>query len=254
MSNRQKLSQRSNFEKSIKNLKDEVRAINDTLQNMEDSLIKDRLKSVECALSQNRLLRYVIQLDENIKNDFFRLMQNGCEKQEECTKRITKFFSENLTLMKQLDIEQGFNGLDLLIEKSKQFIKNPRKKECIQCIENINKKLKREKRTLQTIASVETSWKKQPQPDLDIPFIVKSFLEPLSNQNRLTMLVGLYNGKKSYSELSKLTGKSGGPLIFHLNKLGNAKIITQENNQGDYIITQKGIEAIELVSAIRNPI
>ena len=113
---------------------------------------------------------------------------------------------------------------------------------------------KREKRNFQTIASMEKNWKKEKQSEIDIPFVIKSFLEPLSNKNRLTILGSLYNGKKSYSELAKLTGKSGGPLIFHLNKLVNAKLITQESNQGDYIITQKGIEGITLISSIRHPI
>ena len=64
----------------------------------------------------------------------------------------------------------------------------------------------------------------------------------------------LYNGKKSFSELSKLTGKSGGPLIFHLNKLIKAKLIAQEKNQGDYIITQKGSQALEILSEVKKPI
>lgn len=254
MTANQKPTESSKLEESIEGLKDEVRAVKDALENMEDTILKDRLKSVENALAQNRLLLYTIQLEEEVKNDFFRLMKHGCESQTECTERISNFFSDRLQLIKHLNIEQAFEDLDGIIELSNEAIKNPPKKECIQCYENVNKKLKREKRNFQTIASMEKSWKKEQQSDIDIPFVIKSFLEPMSNQNRLTILSSLYNGKKSFSELSKLTGKSGGPLIFHLNKLVNAKLITQESNQGDYIITQKGIEAFKLVSSIKNPI
>lgn len=250
MTENQEPTENSHLEKSIEGLRDEVRALKNALRNMEDTILKDRLKSVENALAQNRLMLYTIQLEKEVKNDFFRLMKHGCESQNECTEKISRFFSEKLQLIKQLNIEQAFEDLDGIIELSNEAIKNPQKEECLQCYENVNKKLKREMRTFHTIASMEKNWKKKEQTEIDIPFVVKSFLEPMSNKNRLLILSSLHNGKKSFSELSKLTGKSGGPLIFHLNKLLKAKLIAQENNQGDYIITQKGIEAIELISSI----
>lgn len=251
MTANQKLNETSKLEESIEGLRSEVRAVKNSLQNMEDTILKDRLNSVENAIAQNRILIYTNQLEDEVKDDFFRLMKHGCESQTECTEKLTKVFSDKLQLIKQLNIKQAFDDLDGMIEYSSEAIKNPPKKECLQCYKNVNKKLKREMNTFQTISLMEKSWKKEQQADIDIPFIVKSFLEPLSNKNRLMILLGLYNGKKSYSELAKLIGKSGGPLIFHLNKLVNSKIITQENNQGDYIITQKGIEAIRLISSIK---
>ena len=242
------------IEESIEILKDDVQNIKNTLKNMEDTILKDRLKSVEKALSQNRILLYAIQLEEDVKDDFFRLMKHGCEKQTECTEKVNKFFSDKLQLIKQLNIEKALDDLDGVIEFSNEAIKNSPKKECIQCYRNVNKKIKREKRNFQTISSIEKNLKKEQPSNLDIPFIIKSFLDPMSNRNRLSILASLYNGKRSFSELSKLTGKSGGPLIFHLNKLVNAKLIAQESNQGDYIITQRGIEAFRLVASIRNPI
>jgi DNA-binding HxlR family transcriptional regulator len=254
MSVNQKQTESSKLEESIESLKIEVREVKNALQNMEDTLLKDRLKSVENALAQNRLLCYTTQLEGEVKNDFFRLMKNGCESQIECTEKVSKFFSDKLQLIKELKIKQALEDLDGIIKFSNEAIKNPQKKECLQCFENVNKKLKRERRNFQTIGSIEKSWEKKEQSDIDIKFVVKSFLEPLSNQNRLMILASLYNGKKSFSELSKVTGKSGGPLIFHLNKLVNSKLITQETNQGDYIVTQKGIEALELISAVKKPI
>jgi len=242
------------IEESVEILKDDVQNIKNTLKNMEDTILKDRLKSVEKALSQNRILLYAIQLEEDVKDDFFRLMKHDCEKQTECTEQVNNFFSDKLQMIKQLNIEKALVDLDGIIEFSDEAIKTSPKKECIQCYKNVNKKIKREKRNFQTIASVEKSWKKEQPSNLDIPFVIKSFLAPMSNKNRLSILASLYKGKKSFSELSKLTGKSGGPLIFHLNKLVNAKLIAQETNQGDYIITQKGIEALEFVFAIKKPI
>lgn len=254
MSTNQNPNESNKLEELIESLKDEVLEVKNALQNMEETLLKDRLKSVENALAQNRLLKYTTQLEGEVKNDFFRLMKNGCEQQTECANKMSKFFSDNLKLMKQLDVEQGLQGINVIVQKSNEIVEKPPKEECLECFKNVNHKLKREKRIFETIASMEKNWKNEKQTEIDIPFLIKSFLDPLSNKNRLTILWSLYNGKKSFSELSKLTGKSGGPLIFHLNKLFNAKIIAQENNQGDYIITQRGIEAMEIVSAVKKPI
>lgn len=253
MTANQKPTESIKLEEAIENLRDEVRSVKDELRNMEDTLLKDRLKSVENALAQNRVLLYAAQLEGEVKNDFFRLMKQGCENQTECTEKVTKFFSDKLQMVKELNIEQALQDLDGIIEFSNEAIKNPPKKECIQCYENVNKKLKRERGIFQTVGSMETSWKKDQQSEIDIPFVIKSFLEPLSNKNRLLILSRLNKGKRSFSELSKLTKKSGGPLIFHLNKLLKAKLITQESNQGDYIITQKGINAVNIISSIKNP-
>ena len=149
MSANQNPTESSKLEELIESLKDEVLEVKNALQNMEDTLLKDRLKSVENALAQNRLLIYTTQLEEEVKNDFFRLMKHGCESQTECTERISKFFSEKLQLIKQLNVEQAFEDIDGLIELSENALKNPPKKECLQCFKNVNKKLKREWNSLE---------------------------------------------------------------------------------------------------------
>jgi predicted transcriptional regulator len=42
-------------------------------------------------------------------------------------------------------------------------------------------------------------------------------------------------------------GAEGGHLIFHLKKLLDSKLIAQEDNKGDYIITPKGADAIRKI-------
>ena len=39
----------------------------------------------------------------------------------------------------------------------------------------------------------------------------------------------------------------GGHLIFHIKKLLDSKLIAQEDNKGDYIITPKGVDAIRKI-------
>ena len=251
MVNREDAQELNQLKDSIESLKIEVSSLKDEFHNIEDTILKDRLKSVENALAQNRLVLYANQLEENLPADFFKLMKHGCESQQKCAKASQVAISGNLELIKKSKIKEAFTDLDLRIESAKRFLEESKKPECNPCYQNVLDKLKREKRTFQTIASVEKSWKKQKPSKIDISFILKSFLEPISNQNRLSILFSLYERKRSFTELSQVTGQSGGPLIFHIKKLIRAKLIAQEGNKGDYIITQKGIGALNLISSIQ---
>ncbi len=241
----QKKSQDSDLViKLIENLKFEIQSLKNEFHKMEGTILKDRLKSVENALSQNRLLMYADQLGEELEEDFLRLMKEGCEKQDECAKRCSVMLSENLDLIKQSKIKEAFEDLDSKILQTKQMGKEAKRKECEVCFRAVHKKLKREKRAFQTVTLVEKNWIDNEPVNLDITFLVKSFLEPLASQKRLAILFSLYEGKKSFSQLSQLTNLKAGHLIFHLNKLLVTKIIAQEGNKGDYIIMQRGIDAM----------
>jgi predicted transcriptional regulator len=75
--------------------------------------------------------------------------------------------------------------------------------------------------------------------------------EPLGNDSRLKILASLYEGKKSFSELSKIVDLKAGHLAFHLRKLVNAKLIAQEASKGDYIITQKGLTLVKELQVLQ---
>lgn len=227
---------------SLESLRLEIQSLKNEFRKMEGTILRDRLKSVENALSQNRLFMYADQLDEELEEDSLRLMKDKCEDQEKCAKRIWKLFSENFDLIKKSKIKEAFEDLDKKIVYTKQMAEETKK--CEGCFRNVHKKLKREKRAFQTITLVEKNWLDKEPVNLDIAFLVKSFLEPLANQKRLAILFSLYEGKKSFSQLSRLINLKAGHLIFHLNKLLAANIIAQEGNKGDYIIMQRGIDAM----------
>ena len=72
-------------------------------------------------------------------------------------------------------------------------------------------------------------------------------LEPLANSSRLKIFLSIYEGKKSFSKLSQISNLKGGHLIFHLKKLLDSGLIIQEDNKGDYVITQKGVDVIKKI-------
>ena len=126
-------------------------------------------------------------------------------------------------------------------------MKRPKVSNAETVLSNFDKKLKREKRAYQEIVLVKdvNNDKIVNNQSLDIPFLLQNLFEPLGNDSRLKILASVYEGKKSFSELSKIVDLKAGHLTFHLKKLVNAKLIAQEASKGDYIITQKGLALVK---------
>ena len=118
---------------------------------------------------------------------------------------------------------------------------------CETCFANFQKKLKKEKRTFKKIVLVQNTEyeNKTGNQTMDIPYLMQNYFEPLGNDKRLRILVSVYEGKKSFSELSRITELKAGHLAFHLRKLVNAKLIAQEASKGNYLVTQKGLALIK---------
>jgi len=237
--------------KSITELKSEVNSLRAELGGLEGSVLRERVKSVEEALSQNRLLLFANQLQEELVEDAQKLVRTDCKNQrrECCVEKFNAMKAENLKLLKSLKPKEAIEDFDSKIDTLGHMMEKAKDTQCEPCIENFQKRLKKEKRALQTVIIVENPKSDtQNNEPFDIAFKVKMLLEPLANLARLTILVNLFEGKKSFSKLAQITGLKGGHLIFHLKKLVDAQLIAQEDKKGDYIITQSGVEAIKKIS------
>jgi DNA-binding transcriptional ArsR family regulator len=120
---------------------------------------------------------------------------------------------------------------------------------CECCHRDFQKRLRSEKRALQTIVLVEKPPEHGFEPDVEQ--LVANVLEPLANPARLRILFATSAGKKGFSRLSQLTGLKGGHLIFHLRKLLDAGFIVQEDNKGDYLITQRGLDVAKKIVTLQ---
>jgi DNA-binding HxlR family transcriptional regulator len=78
--------------------------------------------------------------------------------------------------------------------------------------------------------------------------VVEGILEPVANQYRMQILKLLLAQSRTFSEISGITGMKGGNLLFHLQKLAEAKMISQRHERGDYLLTDKGLNVLETLS------
>ena len=232
---------------ALRELRREVGSLKAELGRIESVILKERLSAVEEALSQNRLMQYADLLNEEANEDIDKLLAADCEKRIKCHKYFREQLAENLLIVKSRGSKEALTDLDARINQIGSQAEKGKGTQCENCQTKFQKKLKREKRAFQTIVLVEKTNSDNRNQEVNIPFIVENFLEPLANPVRLKILIGLYEGKKNFSKLSQIMELKGGHLIFHLKKLLDSKLIAQEDNKGDYVITSKGVDAVRKI-------
>jgi DNA-binding HxlR family transcriptional regulator len=75
---------------------------------------------------------------------------------------------------------------------------------------------------------------------------VSELIDPLSHRARFVMLKNLTSGGMSFKDLGDVTGYEGGHLIYHLNKLVSAGLVSKKE-EGRYLITDKGMAVMEVI-------
>ena len=232
---------------AIAELKMEIKGLRADMNRVEETVLKERLRAVEDTLSQNHLMVYADQRSQSLNQDIATLLKEDCQNRDKCLEHYKNKIEENTQIIKQSGPKVALADLDDRIVENELMVEKTKGKQCGNCFFNFDKKLKSEKRAYQEIVLVKkiSNDKIINNQSLDIPFLLQNLFEPLGNDSRLKILAIVYEGKKSFSELSKIVDLKAGHLAFHLRKLVNAKLIAQEASKGDYIITQKGLALVK---------
>ena len=232
---------------AIAELKMEIKGLRADMNRVEETVLKERLRAVEETLTQNHLLVYAGQRSQSLNQDIALLLKEDCKNRDKCLEHYKNTIEKNTQVIKQSGPKVALEESDDKIAENELMVEKTKGQQCGNCFSNFDKKLKSEKRAYQEIVLVKdvSNDKVVNSKSLDIPFLLQNLFEPLGNDSRLKILASLYEGKKSFSELSKIVDLKAGHLTFHLKKLVNANLIAQEASKGDYIITQKGLMLVK---------
>ena len=253
MANRERDTSSDYLIGAIAELKMEIKALRADMNRVEETVLKERLRAIEDTLSQNHLLVYAGQRSQSLNQDIALMLKEDCQNRDKCLEHYKNTIEENTEVIKQSGPKVALADLDDRIAENELMVEKTKSQQCQNCFSNFDKKLKREKRAYQEIVLVKdvNDDKIVNNQSLDIPFLLRNLFEPLGNDSRLKILASLYEGKKSFSELSKIVDLKAGHLAFHLRKLVNAKLIAQEASKGDYIITQKGLTLVKELQVLQ---
>jgi len=120
-------------------------------------------------------------------------------------------------------------------------------KQCTTCFEEAHKLLDRQTHLIKFMNYHETDEELIPIEDIQPHEIVSTIFEPIAHVQRIEILKSLFYEPKTFSQLSNATGLRGGNLLFHVQKLTNARLITQKHERSNYQITKKGYEVLKII-------
>ncbi|WP_445475086.1 winged helix-turn-helix domain-containing protein [Methanococcoides methylutens] len=172
-----------------------------------------------------------------------------CPMQTKCIPHLVNFFEELVDHARNGQVsEDNITQMRSNFDKVKELAPFDH---CSNCIQKAERYFDQQVGMLQTIGVYqnESNIKLQVQ-DLHEEQVSSLIGDPLSSAVRVRILKSLYNGGRSFTELSKLTELRGGNLLFHLEKLQNRGMIRQRGERGEYQISVQGYEALNSMAEL----
>jgi DNA-binding transcriptional ArsR family regulator len=204
----------------------------------------NRTGNEACAL--NVMVNHLV---EDVDIDLDRCMVSPCDCRAACKEVFTDFLQRSAKLVGEEKVEEK-----KLTEMRKELdtirSKAPYKK-CSQCFDEVYTMFDRHVRVVRSQNSfVSEENLRNLIKRMDEENVVREVIDPLSNPQRLEIMKSLMDQPKSYSMLSSITGLKGGNLLFHLGKLTSTKMIVQNQERGDYSLTEKGNKVLRYLTMI----
>lgn len=192
----------------------------------------------------NSLTSYVAN---DIETGLERNMVAPCQMRETCKSRFTEFLVNNVDLIKRDKVSEetvGKKRAELVeIRKEAPFDK------CEICFEEVNSLFDKQLNLASSLQIYHTNQEKRTEiSSISEDLMVKGILEPVSNKQRLQILKSMASETKTFSALSELTGLRGGNLLFHIQKLLKSDLILQRHDRGDYMISKKGFNLLNMLA------
>jgi DNA-binding transcriptional ArsR family regulator len=178
-------------------------------------------------------------LIEDIDVDLERNMVSPCDCRSTCKDAFTDFLQRSAKLLGEEFVEER-KLMEMRKELDQMRSKAPYKK-CSQCFDEVNEMFNHHVRMVRS----QNSYVSEDNlhgliSKMDEEAVVRDVIDPLSNPQRLEIMKLMLDQPASYSLLSRESGLKGGNLLFHLQKLLSAGMIEQNQERGDYSLSEKG--------------
>lgn len=239
----------SDLERDVAAIRSKLEAVHDELLRFAERSNQQHLASIleGCRADYGRaILGYAL---EEIEGGLEANMVGDCQMKTACKALFSDLLKGNLDHLKAGGIsEESIGGARSKMEDMRR--RAPRE-ECATCFSQAGRLLEKQLDLMRSLRVYrDADIEKGSIEDLDEEGAVRGLLEPLGNGQRLQIIKALAVETKSFSALSKLTGLRGGNLLFHLQKLSQARMIIQRHERGDYMITARGYKALQGISQL----
>lgn len=244
------------IEKTLRDMQAGQRDISETivteLRSFQSLLIEEKIEAMRQQLGQGyqRLLLDLVL--SGAKREFERFCPDPCTvyDRKECidiTLNRLREFGE------RLDPESTDQFIEDQIRQDREMAESNHQysDKCKGCIEVFSIERDRMIHAIQNLSAIRHSLKRKNQDilisDLQDELVLSSIIEPLANPVRFSMMKALSNGSMSFSELSELTGRKGGHLLFHITRLTESGLVIKSESSGLYTLTEKGMGVMNMI-------
>lgn len=188
-------------------------------------------------------------LIEDIDVDLERNMVMPCDCRSSCKEAFTDFLQRSAKLLGD-DLVEEKKLMEMRKELDQMRSKAPYKK-CSRCFDEVNEMFNHHVRMVRS----QNSYVSEDNLHglilkMDEETVVRDVIDPLSNPQRLEIMKLMLDQPASYSLLSRESGLKGGNLLFHLQKLLSAGMIVQNQERGDYALSEKGGKVLRYLTLI----
>ncbi|OYT63112.1 hypothetical protein B6U67_03560 [Methanosarcinales archaeon ex4484_138] len=184
-------------------------------------------------------------LASEAERDLSEHMIENCRMYKECKSKFEDLLREQASFINRKKVtKQDLREKYRLLEDLKTTAPF---KQCTTCFEEAHKLLDRQTHLIKSMNYQETDEELIPIEEIQPHEVVSMIFEPIAHAQRIEILKSLFYEPKTFSQLSNTTGLRGGNLLFHVQKLANAGLITQKHERSNYQITKKGNEALKTI-------
>ncbi len=239
----------------IARLHREVTGLKESVESMQSTLLKLSEGGTELPPEpeprrRSGLLEVVVsQAMEDVEEGLARNLVKRCDMREPCRATFATFLQKNASLLEQETVREEIiltnqNELDRL-KGSAPYDK------CDKCFVEVSRLFGKQVRLMRSMRIYSTGSDKRNEIEaMPEKEVVKGFVEPIANRQRLQMLKALSVEPKTFSSLATITGLKGGNLLFHVQKLVDSGLVRQRHDRGDYMITEKGMVVLTGISGV----
>ncbi len=232
----------------LKELKTEITQLRADINRISETIVKQRLGSVERAMASKHMRVYVGQISSHLRDSVQKCVNRGCSRNQECLETFQEEVDAVMGYVKSPSIEDVFKRIQRRLTRIQSVINEAESEPCRTCYSNLKDLLIEQERNLKQIIGKEPDTGDSTKLQIDL--LIDRVLKPLSHQARLKILAALGQGSAGFSELSEITDMRGGHLLFHLEQLVDSSLVSQRGRKGEYIITGLGLEILEKLGSI----
>lgn len=224
-----------------------LEAIHQDIKRLMEKSNQEYLDLMLANLKKDILNSVTVYIKDDIEKGLSNNMVDPCQMRETCKERFTEFLESNAELIKHEKVSKD------IIDNKRAELDEIREgapfDKCDICFSEVGSLYDKQVNLISSLQIYSNNEEDKTEiSSIPEKIMVKSVLEPVSNEQRLQILKSMALETKTFTALSELTGLRGGNLLYHIQKLLESDLIIQRHERGDYMITEKGYNLLIMLS------